>query len=308
MDNLQEAYLSVYERYQGLYQSPQPTYTRSVSSDPKAMMPPGRRAIERSDELQRTEPGSKKEKSQTRKALQIQRHFQSARNVPEEVENWVNSLIEEGYDLSDYTWDEMYEFYLDEAMSSYDRNRQRAAQRAAARNAARKEGKTGNVPGVGYVSPRPEKETFRDSAGVERHTSGARMPKKDVKEDVDLFDYILEYLIAEGYADTNENAIAIMASMSEDWKEEILDEANRGEAHFNTPNWDKVWDRTQRDYAGPRGTSHQSTHRDRRPNGKMETGNQTTKRLSKERRQSHKDTRGVKQIKGGKGVQMQFGR
>jgi hypothetical protein len=33
----------------------------------------------------------------------------------EEVENWVNSLIEEGYDLSDYTWEEMYEAYLNEA-------------------------------------------------------------------------------------------------------------------------------------------------------------------------------------------------
>jgi hypothetical protein len=66
---------------------------------------------------------------------------------------------------------------------NYDKNRKRAAQRAAARNEARKQGKTGNVPGVGYVSPRPERETYRDSAGVERHTSGARMPSKDKKDD-----------------------------------------------------------------------------------------------------------------------------
>jgi hypothetical protein len=33
----------------------------------------------------------------------------------EDFEFWVNALVEEGYDLSDYTWDEMYEFYLDEA-------------------------------------------------------------------------------------------------------------------------------------------------------------------------------------------------
>jgi hypothetical protein len=32
----------------------------------------------------------------------------------EEVENWVNSLIEEGYDLSDYSWEEMYEAYIEE--------------------------------------------------------------------------------------------------------------------------------------------------------------------------------------------------
>ena len=32
----------------------------------------------------------------------------------EEVENWVNSLLEEGYDLSEYTWEDMYEAYVDE--------------------------------------------------------------------------------------------------------------------------------------------------------------------------------------------------
>ena len=65
---------------------------------------------------------------------------------------------------------------FDEAMSSYDRNRKRAAQRAAERNAARAAGKTGVVPGVGYVSPRKERETYVDSAGTTRHKSGAKMP------------------------------------------------------------------------------------------------------------------------------------
>ena len=34
--------------------------------------------------------------------------------VWEEVENWVNSLLKEGYDLSDYTWEEMFEAYVEE--------------------------------------------------------------------------------------------------------------------------------------------------------------------------------------------------
>ena len=34
--------------------------------------------------------------------------------VWEEVEEWVNSLIEEGYDLSEYSWEEMYEAYIEE--------------------------------------------------------------------------------------------------------------------------------------------------------------------------------------------------
>ena len=68
---------------------------------------------------------------------------------------------------------------VDEAMSSYDRNRKRAAQRAAERNAARAAGRTGVVPGVGYVSPRKERETYVDSAGTTRHKSGAKMEALD---------------------------------------------------------------------------------------------------------------------------------
>ena len=48
---------------------------------------------------------------------------------------------------------------------------------------------------------------------------------KEMKEEADLFDYLLEYLVAEGYADTNDAAIKIMANMSEEWKESIIDEA-----------------------------------------------------------------------------------
>jgi len=45
----------------------------------------------------------------------------------------------------------------------------------------------------------------------------------------DTFDTILEYLISEGYAETNENAIVIMSNMSEEWRNEILDEARAEE-------------------------------------------------------------------------------
>lgn len=71
---------------------------------------------------------------------------------------------------------------FDEAMSSYDRNRKRAAQRAAARNAARDAGKTGVVPGVGYVSPRRERETYTDEKGTVRHKSGAKNEELELDE------------------------------------------------------------------------------------------------------------------------------
>ena len=48
---------------------------------------------------------------------------------------------------------------------------------------------------------------------------------RSVREEVepDLFDAILEHLVAEGYADTNESALAIMANMSEEWRQSIVE-------------------------------------------------------------------------------------
>jgi hypothetical protein len=47
------------------------------------------------------------------------------------------------------------------------------------------------------------------------------------KEEIDLFDTILEHLVSEGYADTNESALVIMANMSEEWRRSILDEEKK---------------------------------------------------------------------------------
>jgi hypothetical protein len=89
--------------------------------------------------------------------------------------------------------------------------------------------------------------------------------------------------------------------MSEEWREEILDE-NRMDRELNTPKWDRVYDRNERD------TPNHTRKPERKPSGKLETPNQTTKRVGKQRRKDHADTRGVKQIPGAKGVRMQFGR
>ena len=51
----------------------------------------------------------------------------------------------------------------------------------------------------------------------------------------DRFDTILEYLISEGYADTNENALVIMANMSEDWKYSILEDVRGGPSFSSNP-------------------------------------------------------------------------
>ena len=50
----------------------------------------------------------------------------------------------------------------------------------------------------------------------------ARKRAAALNNSYDLFDYMMEYLIDEGYADTNENALVIMANMSEEWKNSII--------------------------------------------------------------------------------------
>jgi len=56
---------------------------------------------------------------------------------------------------------------------------------------------------------------------------GARDVARRLGEDVDLYDVVLEHLLDEGFADTEESATVIMANMSEEWREEILGEAKK---------------------------------------------------------------------------------
>ena len=55
--------------------------------------------------------------------------------------------------------------------------------------------------------------------------SGNKARKRAValNNSYDLFDYMMEYLMIEGYANTNENALVIMANMSEEWRESIVE-------------------------------------------------------------------------------------
>jgi len=81
----------------------------------------------------------------------------SEEQIWEEVEEWVNSLVEEGHDLSEFSWEEMYDAYLDEAGSpggaiAATQARQRQAQAASAKQGLQ-QGKTFGVSGnLGFQS------------------------------------------------------------------------------------------------------------------------------------------------------------
>ena len=54
----------------------------------------------------------------------------------------------------------------------------------------------------------------------------SKLRSGSLPESYDLFDTILEHLVSEGYADTNESALVIMANMSEEWRQSIVAEAS----------------------------------------------------------------------------------
>ena len=98
--------------------------------------------------------------------------------------------------------------------------------------AHRGRGKHGNVLGI------PEKigrQKGREAAGsafdkvISGNVGGAI---KDVqgalRETKDSFDIIKDHLIDEGYADTEEAALAIMTNMSEEWKTVIIEQSREG--------------------------------------------------------------------------------
>jgi hypothetical protein len=76
---------------------------------------------------------------------------------------------------------------------------------------------------------------YSDETGLKNSTDGPGTITKNKRklaqqkargqhaEGFDLYDIILSHLIDEGYADTQEAASAIMANMSEDWRESIVE-------------------------------------------------------------------------------------
>ena len=137
----------------------------------------------------------------------------------EEFEIIVNALIKEGYDLSSYTWDEMYEVCLDEAVKGASRHD------TEMRKAASTERKSGIK---NRLSPAAGKDNANKMQRDIKFFDKLTKKNKNVvglvaKEEVDIFDAILEYLVAEGYADTNESALVIMANMSEEWRQSIVE-------------------------------------------------------------------------------------
>ena len=76
----------------------------------------------------------------------------------------------------------------------------------------------------GPRKPMPEPTKGRTDQLPKRTPENAKKVEY-YKDDVDIFDIVKGHLLDEGYAETEEAAIAIMSSMSEEWRQSIVEKA-----------------------------------------------------------------------------------
>ena len=164
------------------------------------------------------------------------------RKMQEDFEFWVDSLVQEGYDLSDYTWDEMADIYISEGYKRMNRGKiERQAQRLGGergdvlrtltqmvdrpdwRKHSTSQARKNRAGGAGSDYRKGKELQARDDAKADIKKYGLYGDKKETNEQLDLYDIILSHLLDEGYAETLESAEVIMANMSEEWVETIIE-------------------------------------------------------------------------------------
>lgn len=115
--------------------------------------------------------------------------------------------------------------------------------------------------------------------------------RNKMKEQVDVYDIILSHLLDEGYADTNEAAVAIMANMSEEWKDEIvdkmLDEANRAERELKLTSRQREQARNLHQYTGKPIFYGTNPNRRKKPDSSDPILNKSHKYMTAKRQASH---------------------
>ena len=183
-----------------------------------------------------------------------------------DIQEWVEALIEEGYDLDEYTDEELYEAYLDEVkgggkVDPHNPDPSRGMkhspyvkagikqvgienQTIRRENEIRRKHKAPRVDpwedpsDPDYREPplRVVQATNRANRAAATDPKMGRLNKRyqkigdvmdNMKEELDLYDIISEYLVSEGFCESYEDADVIMANMSEEWRQSILDEEDK---------------------------------------------------------------------------------
>jgi hypothetical protein len=95
------------------------TYSPDEAKSGRANMPDHERSTRKRSAIDPEAEDDNYSADKTKNPKKLRKQKAMGEFPKEEFEFWVNELVEEGYDLSDYTWEEMLDIYLDEAEGSY---------------------------------------------------------------------------------------------------------------------------------------------------------------------------------------------
>ena len=183
-----------------------------VSENPMGSEAPAAKeaAPNREDVTTQIEPGE----AGSNKHQRAHRALKAAQSN-EDFNLWVNDLLDEGYNLSDYTWDELYEGYQELTESPYQ------------------------IFGPDPKGPSDSKEIKLGKPYNDRKTARRRADKLDqeiggyrhsvrkiTKESYELYNLVIGHLLDEGFADDCDSANMMIERMSDEWLNEILESKN----------------------------------------------------------------------------------
>ena len=128
-----------------------------------------------------------------------------------DMKEWVNEMVEEGIDLSEYTWDDMIEIFNEQLGNTVKPSSSISMNRKA-------ENKSGSRGPELTHSVKPS----GGSAGGVKSMSNGSMPKGGTKPSAMLKkEEVCSYLMSEGFANNPVSAEIMFNHMSEDWLDAI---------------------------------------------------------------------------------------
>jgi len=128
----------------------------------------------------------------------------SDKEKKEEFTVWANNLIDEGYDLSEWTWDELHEFYLQEMPAGIS------------------SGKYGKSPISNSTTKAAKRGAVPTSLTSGKYGANVSAPPSVKKE------HVIDYLIGEGYVNDEVSAEVIFTHISDEFLEDIEEQIMEG--------------------------------------------------------------------------------
>lgn len=150
---------------------------------------------------------------------------------------WVDELFEEGYDLSEYTWEGLYETYVNEEASHilenysidaiYSLLEAKSIRQEVALAIANRLPKSRKFDSLSkQLRMYAVKQNIRRIDNIDKKTQKAQSAPQN-----EAYEAIVRYLFVEGYTDTIEAAELMAESISDSWAHEILEEADIFKTH-----------------------------------------------------------------------------